>query len=802
VGIGTTAPSEQLDITGNFKMTDTTHASATGIIYKGSNPFLHNFNYGSNGTVTTEGNNTFLGINAGNLTMGSGATTTVQSSYNTGVGTGSLQGLTTGYNNSAFGFDSLRNNTAGANNSAFGMYSLRNNTGNNNSALGYGALYSNIGSNNSAFGYGSLFYSTSGTSNTALGYRAGQFISGGVTANVTSGTSLYLGASTKALASGDANEIVIGDTATGIGSNTVTLGNDSITTTALKGNVGIGTTAPGAKLEVYGDAPTFKIQEDSNPGYYFKIAVNYNSGDKVDFSFGTDKFLQYGNSGGSNSLAFYTGSAATEKMRIDTAGNVGIGTTAPGGRLDVVESGVKTADDYGIHLANTATSATPAINKYGLYLSSTGAWSGTNYGFYVDTPTDGVTANYAAVFAGGNVGIGTTAPDSALDVVGTIQASNLLGGASNITTDANGNIIREPSDQRLKENIQTIAGALGKVMSLRGVSYEWKDKEKMGEQTDYGLIAQEVSNAVPELATESSKGIMGVKYTNAVGLLVNAIKEQQGQLGNMGASFSTKNLTADSIKANRIEGLEFIQKDIADGKENLKNIAEAIKSLEDRVALLENSPILNGPTVAGVSSEKSLITMSLDMAVLKNMSVNGSIIVDGSAIFKSDVEFRGHVAFNTSAAGLAKIKKGDKKVEVVFDKPFADTPVIVVNAESGGVSFALAEKSKTGFTIKIKNEAEESLIFNWTATYVKGVKTYESDGDVSAQPASPTGGPAISTPVSEPIVPTVPVSEPAPATPATPASELVVPATDTTPISEPTIPVSEPTIPMSEPATP
>jgi hypothetical protein len=60
-----------------------------------------------------------------------------------------------------------------------------------------------------------------------------------VTPNQTSSTSVYLGYLTKALVDGDTNEIVIGASSTGGGSNSVTLGNTSIITTILQGGIGI-----------------------------------------------------------------------------------------------------------------------------------------------------------------------------------------------------------------------------------------------------------------------------------------------------------------------------------------------------------------------------------------------------------------------------------------------------------------------------------------------------------------------------------------------------------------------------------
>jgi hypothetical protein len=84
--------------------------------------------------------------------------------------------------------------------------------------------------------------------------NAGRYITGGSTPNQTSNNSVYLGYNTMALADGDTNEIVIGASATGVGSNSVVLGNDSITKTILKGYVGIGTTAPGYQLTLSSDS--------------------------------------------------------------------------------------------------------------------------------------------------------------------------------------------------------------------------------------------------------------------------------------------------------------------------------------------------------------------------------------------------------------------------------------------------------------------------------------------------------------------------------------------------------------------
>jgi hypothetical protein len=190
---------------------------------------------------------------------------------NTALGASALNANTTGNNNTAVGYFSLRDNTTGNRNSAVGTTALRNNTtGVINSAVGYEALYSNTtgggnaavgywslrnnttGGSNSAFGREALYGNTTGSNNSAVGREAGRYIEDGTTANAITANSVYLGAETKALASNQTNQIVIGYDATGLGSNTAVLGNDDIETTALKGNVGIGTTSPTSKLTVTG----------------------------------------------------------------------------------------------------------------------------------------------------------------------------------------------------------------------------------------------------------------------------------------------------------------------------------------------------------------------------------------------------------------------------------------------------------------------------------------------------------------------------------------------------------------------
>jgi len=171
VGIGTSAPNEQLEITGNFRLPVST--TTTGIIMSGADRFIHNF-----GT-----DNFFAGANAGNLTMTGVGNTAIgvlaltantTGVSNTAIGDSALYSSATGSTNTATGRGAMYSNISGSANTATGRNALRfNTTGSFNTAMGRNALISNTtGMNNTALGERSMATNTTGTDNTAVGNTA------------------------------------------------------------------------------------------------------------------------------------------------------------------------------------------------------------------------------------------------------------------------------------------------------------------------------------------------------------------------------------------------------------------------------------------------------------------------------------------------------------------------------------------------------------------------------------------------------------------------------------------------------
>jgi len=197
-----------------------------------------------------------------------------------------------------------------------------------------------------------------------------------------------------------------------------TIGNSNIFQPLNSGNIGIGTTTAAKLLDVEGDV-TF------GTGNKFVTGVNVLEGlgpNGVSLRSGVSSavFPSFSNSDDTNTGMFLPGldvlglsTAGSERLRVTSAGNVGIGTTTPGYKLDI------NGDVRGNSLWFRADTATAPSATGGFYRPSLGDVA---YGYNA--------SELFRITSGGNVGIGTNSPSTKLDVNGTTNLTNLkISGA-------------------------------------------------------------------------------------------------------------------------------------------------------------------------------------------------------------------------------------------------------------------------------------------------------------------------------------------------------------------------------------
>jgi hypothetical protein len=91
--------------------------------------------------------------------------------------------------------------------------------------------------------------------------------------------------------------------------------------------------------------------------------------------------------------------------------------------------------------------------------------------------------------------------------------------------------ISEGSDARLKDNIRPLGTMLPSILSLSGYKYELKSDTL--KKFHIGVLAQELKEVFPELVTADNEGIMSVRYTGLVPVLIEGIKEQQQEINEL-----------------------------------------------------------------------------------------------------------------------------------------------------------------------------------------------------------------------------------------------------------------------------
>ena len=281
-----------------------------------------------------------------------------------------------------------------------------------------------------------------------------------------------------------------------------------------------------------------------------------------------------------------TGSTPTERMRIDSSGNVGIGQTNPQSKLVVQNpNGCVSkivATDGGSQPSATAQLVMEGFEGRGagifiqdskLSASSPNdrAWfMGTGYStadFGIGYAADGVNTHYLAqnmltVTTSGNLLVGKTTstfdntagigqfPDGRIYItrdsgnclylnrttnngpVAAFYRGNVNTNVGTISVTSSATAYNTSSDERLKENIADSADAGSKVDAIQIRQFDWKAD---GSHQDYGVIAQELVEVAPEAVSEgeTEEDMMGVDYSKLVPMLIKEVQSLRSRVAEL-----------------------------------------------------------------------------------------------------------------------------------------------------------------------------------------------------------------------------------------------------------------------------
>jgi hypothetical protein len=337
-------------------------------------------------------------------------------------------------------------------------------------------------------------------------------------------------------------------------------------------NVGIGTTSPDVKLDVTeaydtvanvlsngSYAAKFSSSGSGNAGRAQGILLSGQNGNIR----GVALLAEAKNTGNAHDFVIATSAATstpTERMRITSSGNVGIGTTTVGQFASTnVGLTVDSGNDYsGIAVTDGSTTSTLAQGFSTTYLynqangsmlfgtnntermritSSGNVLIGTTDVSLFNNNSSGANSNGALITASGEMQVARYG--------GTCLYLNRMaddGSALNfynrgalegyINTTQSGVSLVSVSDQRLKENITDSGDAGSTIDSIQVRQFDWIAN---GKHEDYGFVAQELANAVPDVVYtgEDEDETMGVDYSKLVPMLIKEIQTLRNRVAQL-----------------------------------------------------------------------------------------------------------------------------------------------------------------------------------------------------------------------------------------------------------------------------
>lgn len=262
---------------------------------------------------------------------------------------------------------------------------------------------------------------------------------------------------------------------------------------------------------------------DVNNNSRLRLAINATEVNLISDLVGTGSYLP---------IVFYAG--GSERMRLDTSGNLGIGNTAPSYKLQVNNA--------------SASSTADAITVQNSGVSSTGHIAGIRFRYISAEPAAIRAILTNTINGAGALGFFTSSDGTGANLVERMRVTSdgelyIAGttdqGAYNLQVNGTGvwgaGAYVNGSDVRLKDNIQSLDSGLDVVKAMRPVTFQYKPEYSKDQSVQPGFIAQELQQAMAgknylDGVVQSGPEYLNVAYQNIIPILVKAMQEQQEQI--------------------------------------------------------------------------------------------------------------------------------------------------------------------------------------------------------------------------------------------------------------------------------
>ena len=501
----------------------------------------------------------------------------VSGTNNIAIGYKSLSTITSSSNNTSVGYNSMGSRSAGDRNVAICTNSLAQGNTSDNTIVGANAMSSGTGDLTTALGSYALT-SSAGSGNIGIGYNAGQLL-------LTGDYNVIIGSNTGSTITGTSNNVLICDGAGNVkikatGSNgDVNITSSTASTATNNGALTVvGGLGVGGAINSAGNVTTSGVIKTTSTASATSTitgalivgggagiagdiyAANY-YGNGSNLSGVVASGFAGGTVAGATNFTNNTASTSTSTgaLRV-SAGGLGVAgavwannfngvTIATSGAAPSANQFIRTdANGYTYTGYINSSNANETITAVGSFVvtngtdnflrKTTNANAKTSLGISacIGTPA----SNYGAIAIQGAKGgwSGISFRDASANLCGTLMMTTTSQGiyaaadnawllqwdqSGNFTATAN---VTAYSDERLKKNIERIPNALNKVMQLDGVTFDRIDNGERGT----GVVAQNLQKVLPEAVLADKDGMLSVAYGNTVGLLIEAMKEQQAQI--------------------------------------------------------------------------------------------------------------------------------------------------------------------------------------------------------------------------------------------------------------------------------